>query len=241
MGSDAVPTPLSPWGLEVKDVGKAAALVEEGLAAYQDEAAQLAVLALSPKRKERILDACSGRGGKTAAIGALTQNKATIVAVDRAPNKLERLAFELSRQQLSVTTLPVNLADGVDAVSGKFQRVLLDAPCSGTGTLGRRPEIRWRLEPRDIRQLVAIQKKLLENVAPLVATGGVLLYVVCSILPEEGIAQIEQFLEHHKTFIRVEDAPVGWPQSIPWNDGQICINPAKTRTDGYQMIALIKV
>ena len=235
-----VPAPrLSPFSLDVTDVRKIPPLIDDGLAAYQDEAAQLAILALRPAPDERLLDACAGRGGKTAAMAMFTRNEADITAVDRAGSKLERLCFELEKQRLTAKTLTQDLTRGPGALSGeRFDRILLDAPCSGSGTLGRRPEIRWRLTPSDVESLAGIQSKLLDTVAPLVKPGGTLLFVTCSIFPEEGRDHLKSFLETHPGFVPVSTPPADWPEAVPWQEGVILIDPAKTRTDGYQMLAL---
>jgi 16S rRNA (cytosine967-C5)-methyltransferase len=240
LGGTCYKTPFSPWAVDATDIRRIGPLLEKGEAAHQDEAAQLAVVALDPRPQERILDACAGRGGKSAAIAMATGNRATLTAVDRSQSKLERLAFELERQHLTADTIVQDLTQGTGVVSPGYHRVLLDAPCSGTGTLGRRPEIRWRLVASAIPSLVSTQEKLLDTTAALVAEGGVLLYVVCSILPEEGIGHAARFLAVHPEFSLVKAPPSTWPASIPWNRGCIQINPALTHTDGYQMLVLSK-
>ena len=195
------------------------------------------MLAVDPRPGVRILDACAGRGGKT---GALAAAGAEVTAVDRQPSKLERLEFELGRQGLSATTVVADLAGDVSAIAGPFDAALLDAPCSGSGTLGRRPEIRWRLEPGRVDQLVEVQRRMLDRVAGLVASGGRLVYAVCSLLPEECDGHLDGFLARHPDFSLVAEPPASWPASVPWNGGRVVIDPSQTRTDGYRLLCLAR-
>ncbi len=238
LGDTAVPGSLSPWAVHVDDAGAARRAVEAGWAVYQDEAAQLAVLALAPQPGERILDACAGRGGKSGAVSMMTGNGTRVVAADRSEGKLQRLSFELERQGFEVSTVTADLtAPPRELLERPFDRVLLDAPCSGTGTLGRRPEIRWRLRASSVESLCRLQQEILKRCAAMVAPGGRLLYVVCSILQEEGIDTVARFLKAHPDFTRTP-APPRWPAGIPWRREGILIDPSKTKTDGYQIISL---
>jgi len=238
-GESATIGELSPWAIDVGDPVAARRLEEEGVAVHQDEGAQLVVLAADPGPGTRILDACAGRGGKTGALAAAAGD-AAIVAVDRQASKLARLEFELGRQGFSATTAEADLTSDAAAIEGPFDLVLLDAPCSGSGTLGRRPEIRWRLEPGDVEQLVAVQRRMLDRVAGLVASGGRLVYAVCSLLPEECDGHLEGFLARHDDFSLVTDPPATWPAAVPWNGGRILIDPSETRTDSYRMLCLTR-
>ncbi|MBW2276453.1 MAG: 16S rRNA (cytosine(967)-C(5))-methyltransferase RsmB [Deltaproteobacteria bacterium] len=239
IGESGSAAKLSPLAIDVKDPEAARRLEAEGSAVYQDEGAQLVVLAADPGPATRILDACAGRGGKTGALAAAA-GRAEVVAVDRQPSKLERLQFELGRQGLSATTVEADLTGDATELVGPFDRVLLDAPCSGTGTLGRRPEIRWRLEPADVNQLVDVQRQMLDRVAELVADGGRLVYAVCSLLPEESEGHLDRFLDRHPEFSLTADPPTAWPSAVPWNNGRVLVDPSQTRTDGYQMLCLTR-
>ncbi|MCP4605938.1 MAG: 16S rRNA (cytosine(967)-C(5))-methyltransferase RsmB [Proteobacteria bacterium] len=241
LASDGAVGRLTPWSVEVMNPRSAARLVENGLAVYQDEGAQLVALALDPRPGDRILDACAGRGGKTSALAMITDGTAHILAADRNPSKLERLDFELNRQGFQVATAAADLTVDSKNVGDGFSKILLDAPCSGTGTLGRRPELRWRLDSKAIESLVDIQSRLLDSTAQLLAPGGLLVYAVCSVLPEEGLDQAASFLKSHSGFCPACDPPASWPQDIPWMGGVSLVNPAQTRTDGYQIISLKKM
>jgi 16S rRNA (cytosine967-C5)-methyltransferase len=233
---------LSPWSIDVTNPTAALKPIEDGLAVYQDEGAQLVALALAPMPGERILDACAGRGGKTGTLAMMVDGKSEIVASDRGSSKLERLRFELDRQGFKATPVVADLTQASQSrlLGAAFHRILLDAPCSGTGTMGRRPEIRWRLDRGVIRSLVQIQSKLLDATAELLAPGGRLVYAVCSVLPEEGSGQITAFLERHKDFGFVTDPPPAWPKKIPWKNGSVFIDPSISHTDGYQIVSLVR-
>jgi 16S rRNA (cytosine967-C5)-methyltransferase len=169
----------------------------------QDQASQLVSLLLQPRAGHRILDLCAAPGSKTSHIAALTGNKAWIVAADVHAHRLAILSAICK-------TLDVECVDAVvlDAAtdlpfkveSHRFDRVLVDAPCTGTGTLRENPEIKWRLVPEDITRLAAIQARLLENASRVVAEGGRLVYSTCSIEPEEGEGIIEGFLQGNGEF-----------------------------------------
>jgi 16S rRNA (cytosine967-C5)-methyltransferase len=227
LGDRSSPGALSPFAVDAEDFRLAKAMVEEGAAAYQDEAAQLASLALDPRPSDRILDACAGRGGKTAAIAMMQGKSGDLTAMDRSQSKLERLSFELNRQGFHAKTVDRDLAAGplprATELGGPFDKVLLDAPCSGSGTMGRRPEIRWRLDESDIGGLVALQERLLDTTADLVVPGGRLVYVVCSLLPEEGLQQAEHFLSRRGDYALAVTPPPLWPRSIPWRRGCVRI------------------
>jgi 16S rRNA (cytosine967-C5)-methyltransferase len=229
---------LTPWSIDVYDRGEARRLEQQGHAAFQDEGAQLVALAVDPRPGERILDACAGRGGKTGALAQMVGGRAEIAAADRQESKLQRLELELERQGLAATAICVDLISEPSALNGPFDRVLLDAPCSGTGTLGRRPEIRWRLTPEKVQSLGAVQAEMLDASASLVQSGGRLVYAVCSLLPAECDAHLDGFLECHGDFALVPQPPKNWPDSVPWNKGRILVDPSQTRTDGYRMLVL---
>jgi 16S rRNA (cytosine967-C5)-methyltransferase len=237
---------LSPWSLHVATSSSALSLIEEGVAAYQDEAAQLAVLALDPRPGEVILDACAGRGGKSAAIlsstNSMAEEKAVTLlhATDTSSSKLERLVFELAKQGLTATTEVCDLKVSVPSAAGPFDKIIVDAPCSGSGTLGRRPEIRRRLTESAVKELTAVQAAILNHAASVLKQGGRLVFVVCSLLEVEGFGQEDCFLNAHPDFFLVRNPPSTWPPKIPWAEGRILIDPSVHRTDGYQFLVFEK-
>jgi 16S rRNA (cytosine967-C5)-methyltransferase len=174
---------------------QATAAFAEGLYTVQDEGAQVvveeALAAVLGKPAPRVLDACAGRGGKTGALAEALGPAARIDAVDRHPDKLARLGADLTRLGLArpgVRALAIDLEIGQGPLEPGYDLVLCDAPCTGTGVIRRRPEVRLRRTPDDVRRLVAVQRTLLARLAPLVAPGGTLVYCVCSIVPDEGPA-----------------------------------------------------
>ncbi len=187
---------LSPHGLRVSGAADPRALpgYEEGAFAVQEEGAQLIGLLLGAQPGERVLDACAGRGGKTAQLLEAVGDSGTVVATDLHEHRLQQIAAEAQRLQLDPARLETACVDwtvGKGAVRGEFDRVLVDAPCTGLGTLRRRPEILLRASPKDAARMGETQRRVVENAAALVRPGGILLYAVCSPLEEEGPGVIE--------------------------------------------------
>ena len=184
-------TELSARGLRVSGAGDLRALpgYDQGAFAAQEEGAQLVGSLLAAQPGERVLDACAGRGGKTAQLLEAVGESGSVVATDLHEHRLEQIPAELARLRLDPTRLETACVDwtvGKGAVRGDFDRVLVDAPCTGLGTLRRRPEILLRCGPEDGARMGEIQRRALEQVASLVRPGGTLLYAVCSPLNEEG-------------------------------------------------------
>jgi len=183
---------------------------EEGAWWVQDAAAALPARLLQPRPGERIADLCAAPGGKTA---QLASAGAQVLAVDRSPNRLRRLAENMARLKLSVETLA---ADALQISAEPFDAVLLDAPCSATGTLRRHPDVAWAKNEDDIRKLADLQRRLLDKAAELVRIGGRLVFCTCSLEPEEGERQAEEFLARHPNFARqpVRPEEVGLPDAV---------------------------
>lgn len=209
-GIRAVPTPYSPWGLRVE--GKPALTkldaFTRGAIEVQDEGSQLLALILDAKRGEMVVDFCAGAGGKTLAIGATMRNTGRLYAFDVSGHRLDALKPRLARSGLS-NVHPAAIAherdDRVKRLAGKIDRVLVDAPCSGLGTLRRNPDLKWRQSPKAVEELVAKQAAILASAARLVKPGGRLVYATCSVLPQENEAVAEAFSAEHKDFV-LEDA-----------------------------------
>ncbi|MRR16300.1 MAG: 16S rRNA (cytosine(967)-C(5))-methyltransferase RsmB [Deltaproteobacteria bacterium] len=168
----------------------------DGLMRIQDEGAQVISYLVNPRGGETILDACAGSGGKTGHLAALMKNEGRIVALDRDADKIGELKKESRRIGASIIEARVaDLAGPLPSdFAGAFDRVLVDAPCSGTGTLARNPEIKWRLKSGDIQSLAATQKAVLRNAAGAVKKGGCLIYCTCSLLPAENEDIVREFL-----------------------------------------------
>ena len=174
----------------------------EGLLRIQDEGAQLVSYLLNPQNSENILDVCAGTGGKTTHLAAILKNSGSILAIDRHEGKLDELRKETDR--LGIENIQTKLVDlGVrlpDELAEKFDQVLVDAPCSGTGTLRRNPEIKWRIQANDLKGYAAKQKIILQNASGGVKKGGRLIYCTCSLLPAENEDVITQFLANNPSF-----------------------------------------
>ena len=200
-GLRAAATPYSPEGIRLKE--KPAinrhALFLEGCIEVQDEGSQLLCQLVAPKRGEMVVDFCAGAGGKTLALGALMRSTGRLYAFDISPKRLAGLKPRLARSGLS-NVHPQRIEGANDVrvkrLVGKIDRVLVDAPCSGFGTLRRNPDMKWRQTPGDVAELVEKQRSILAAAARLVKPGGRLVYATCSILEEENRGVVEDFLRN---------------------------------------------
>ena len=211
MRSDAVAlfegaeeTPLSPWGIRLppdSQIEKHPAYLS-GQVEVQDEGSQLIALACAPAPNANIIDLCAGAGGKALALAAAAPD-ADIIACDTNRGRLSKLGPRADRAGATIET---RLLDGgreieqLEDLEGQADLVLVDAPCSGSGTWRRNPEGRWRLNPDSLNKVVALQAHLLDLAVPLVRPGGTLVYAVCSILAREGAGQIAAFLGRHSSW-----------------------------------------
>jgi 16S rRNA (cytosine967-C5)-methyltransferase len=200
-----VATPFSPWGLRIE--GKPALTkldaFARGAVEVQDEGSQLLALLLDAKRGEMVVDFCAGAGGKTLAIGATMRNTGRLYAFDTSAHRLDALKPRLARSKLS-NVHPAAIAherdERIKRLAGKIDRVLVDAPCSGLGTLRRNPDLKWRQSPQSVQELTAKQAAILQSAARLLKSGGRLIYATCSILPEENEAIAEAFAAANPDF-----------------------------------------
>jgi 16S rRNA (cytosine967-C5)-methyltransferase len=204
--ADVKATPYSPDGVSFYNPK----LPIPNLTAYQkgwfqvqDEAAQLISLFLNPRPHETVLDACAGLGGKTGHMAQLMQNKGRIIAMDNQKDKLSRLRSEMLHLGVSIVTTNVHdLNTPFERTpSRKFDRILLDAPCTGLGVLRRNPDAKWVLSKKNFPYYTNRQVQFLKAIAPLLKVGGVLLYSVCSTEPEENEQVLEIFLKEHPEFV----------------------------------------
>jgi 16S rRNA (cytosine967-C5)-methyltransferase len=195
----AVPTPHSPVGLRLPDGSPVedSGAWRSGRIEVQDEGSQLLSLACGAAPGMTVLDLCAGAGGKTLALAAEMANEGRIVAADTDRGRLSRMRPRLERAGLSIVEArlldPGREQAALADLAGAVDLVLVDAPCSGTGTWRRNPELRWRLTPARLADLVALQARLLDLAAELVRPGGLVVYAVCSLLSEEGRRQAEAF------------------------------------------------
>ncbi len=243
-GIEAVPTPYSPWGLRIQ--GKPALskldVFTGGLVEVQDEGSQLLALMTDAKRGEMVVDFCAGAGGKTLALGAAMRNTGRLYAFDTSGHRLAALRPRLARSGLS-NVYPVQIAherdDRIKRLAGKIDRVLVDAPCSGLGTLRRNPDMKWRQSPQAIAELKEKQAAILDSAARLVKPGGRLVYATCSLLDEENEAIARAFGEAHaRDFTPLPAADVlakahaGSPQSLV-REQYLRLWPHRHLTDGF--------
>ena len=197
------PTPWSPLGLRRADRAPlfATEAFRAGLFEVQDEGSQLLGMLVEPRRRETIVDYCAGAGGKALQLAAQMANTGAVYAFDVNAHRLERIRPRLKRAGLD-NVQPIAIAGPGDArvrrLHGKADRVLVDAPCSGTGTLRRNPDIKWR--PTDLAALAAVQRDILGQAAALVRPGGRLVYATCSLLREENEDVVSAFLAEHPEF-----------------------------------------
>jgi 16S rRNA (cytosine967-C5)-methyltransferase len=235
------PTPFSPWGLRVPSrrpvTGTAA--FKAGLIEVQDEGSQLIALLADARPGMRVADYCAGAGGKTLAMAATMGNRGKITACDTSAPRLEGAALRFRRA--GVDNAERHLLEPGDRWAkrraGSFDRVLVDAPCTGTGTWRRNPDARLRTRPADLAELVAVQNDILERARELVRPGGRLVYATCSVLPAENEERMESFLARHPEFTPLALEAL-WPALRP-DVAQPCagpwlrLSPAAQGTDGF--------
>lgn len=199
-GVQAAPTPYSPWGLRLDDKPALTKMdtFARGAIEVQDEGSQLLALLLDARRGEIVVDFCAGAGGKTLAIGATMRSTGRLYAFDTSAHRLDALKPRLARSKLS-NVHPAAIAherdDRIKRLAGKIDRVLVDAPCSGLGTLRRNPDLKWRQGPEAVVEMTAKQSAILQSAARLLKPGGRLVYATCSILAAENEAVAQAFSE----------------------------------------------
>ncbi len=212
-GIKAVPTPFSPWGLRI--AGKPALNKLESFTRgdfeVQDEGSQLLAMLVDAKRGEMVVDFCAGAGGKTLALGAAMRSTGRLYAFDTSAHRLDALKPRLKRSGLS-NLHPAAIAherdDRVKRLSGKIDRVLVDAPCSGLGTLRRNPDLKWRQSLQSVDEMAAKQAAILQSASRLLKSGGRLVYATCSVLPQENEAIAQTFSENNTDFTPLEVSDV---------------------------------
>jgi 16S rRNA (cytosine967-C5)-methyltransferase len=230
---DAEPTRISPWGMRLPANTKVddQPAFEQGLVEVQDEGSQLIALACAAQDGERILDLCAGAGGKALALAAAAPNS-TILATDTNRARLSKLTPRADRAGAKIETRLINPPNEIANLSdwvGTADCVLVDAPCSGSGTWRRNPEGRWRLTPERLERLVMQQARLLEIAAELVRPGASLVYAVCSVLSREGAGQIADFLSRRSSWLVQETLGAGGRS----NGAGKLLTPDHDDTDGF--------
>ncbi len=248
-GVTAAPTGLSPVGLRVHGRPPLATMqvFKDGLIEVQDEGSQLVALLADARPGMRVADFCAGAGGKTLAMAAQMHNKGKIVACDVLEGRIDRAAVRFNRagvHNVERRALSSERDQWVKRHAGTFDRVLIDAPCSGTGTWRRNPDAKWKLSAQNLEELEQVQRNILDSAWRLVKPGGRLIYATCSLLAEENEAQVEAFLAVHADFKLV---PVGevWAGAIggdyPTTSDTLSLTPAQHGTDGFFAAVLERV
>lgn len=238
---EVVPTPLSPWGLRLparRPVTGTAAF-RQGLIEVQDEGSQLIALLADARPGMRVADYCAGAAGKTLAMAATMGNKGKITACDTSAARLEGAATRLRRAGVDNAERHL-LAAGdrwAKRRAGSFDRVLVDAPCTGTGTWRRNPDARLRTRPEDLAELVEIQNQILVKASELVRPGGRLVYATCSLLPQENEEQMDRFLAGAPGFTPIPLDRL-WAElrpglELPCDGPFLALSPGRHGTDGF--------
>jgi 16S rRNA (cytosine967-C5)-methyltransferase len=213
-----------------------------GKVEVQDEGSQLLGYLVAPKRRDMVVDFCAGSGGKALMLGAMMHSQGRIYAFDTSEKRLNNLKPRLKRSGLS-NLFPQLIAHEKDQkvkrLTGKIDRVLVDAPCSGLGTLRRNPDLKWRQSPQSIEELKHKQAAILSSAAHLLKPGGRLVYATCSFLPEENQQIVEDFLANNRRFSLLNSAELLAQQKIPVDTGVFLqLSPASHGTDGFFAAAM---
>jgi len=242
-GVEVVPSQIAPeaWRVGATNGGASGvsllrALAGEGVIYMQDEASQLVAHVVGARVGERVLDVCAAPGSKTTQIAALSDDKAFVVAGDLYARRLRTLSESAARQDLQNVRAVVYDAEGspLPFAAGAFERVFVDAPCTGTGTLRHNPEIRWRITHADIGALAARQRRILAHAARTVAVGGRLVYSTCSVEVEENEEVVASFLEMYGAFKLIRPDV---PERLLTDEGAARTWPQRDDTDGFFVAA----
>ncbi|MFQ5541303.1 MAG: RsmB/NOP family class I SAM-dependent RNA methyltransferase, partial [Candidatus Binatia bacterium] len=245
-GVDAALTSWSPEGIQVRGYSSVDRLggFQEGLFQVQGEASQLVSHLLDPKPGERVLDACSAPGGKTTHLAELMADRGEIVATDVSSRGLERVRQNVQRMGIrSVRPYLVDVTKGLEGqLVSSYDRILVDAPCSGLGTLRSHPEAKWRRNESDIGRLSRLQKRIVRGVTPLLKPGGVLVYATCTLTREENEEVVHELLDRRKDLV-LEEACRNLPgeaQQLAYGDFFLAL-PHRHNTDGFFAARMRKV
>jgi len=251
-----VPTPYSPIGVRLPEPDgpgrqpnvEAEAGHGRGWYEVQDEGSQLAALMAGTAPRQQVLDICAGAGGKALAFAATMRNTGQVYAYDDDPARLRPIFERLKRAGArNVQVMPAGDGEALRKLASRFDVVFIDAPCTGTGAWRRRPDAKWRLKPANLAQRQEEQRAILALAAPLVKPGGRLVYVTCSVLPEENEDQLSWFAANHPGFAAFpwREAWAGGvggtpPASAAGSDASLLLTPARHGTDGFFVAVLAR-
>lgn len=244
-GLDCEAMRFSPDGIRLKDKPALTrwSIYRDGVIDVQDEGSQLIARLVAPRRGEMVCDFCAGAGGKTLALGALMRSTGRLYAFDINAKRLAELTPRMRRAGLS-NVHPIAIRNEHDLrvkrLKAKFDRVLVDAPCTGTGTLRRNPDLKWRLSVDELERINAVQKSVLESASALVKKGGRLVYATCSLLQQENQLVVKDFLARHPEFVLLNATDILAKQDIALPDWQkerfgdfYAMLPSMHDTDGF--------
>ena len=242
------PTTIAPFGITMpagpRDARTPNVTTDEGYQKgwfeVQDQGSQIVAALAGAREGEQVLDLCAGAGGKTLALAATMGNKGQIFAYDADRSRLAPIYERLKRNAVRNAQVRAPQPGALDDLVGKMDRVVVDAPCTGTGTWRRRPDTKWKLTPELLAQRQSEQAALLVEAARYLKPGGTLVYITCSILPEENDDQVAAFLAAHPGFETVDMARA-WrsalitdlPDDLSTSGGGLCLTPHRTNTDGF--------
>ncbi len=252
--SSAEVAPLAPFGVRIAPGGKddrlpnvtAEVAFQKGWFEVQDEGSQLAAAMVMPKEGEQVLDYCAGGGGKTLSMAAAMNNKGQVHAYDADRKRLAPIVERLKRAGTRNVQIHED-GSSLQTLGARFDRVLIDAPCTGTGTWRRRPDTKWRLTEKTLAERNQQQSEVLDAASGYVKPGGKLAYVTCSLLPEENQDQVAAFLERNSEFRQLDARPLfdtatNGKGSYHSNDGlSVTLSPATSNTDGFFFAMLERV
>src|SRR5690606_41787103 len=247
-GIDASLPPCSPWAIRIE--GKPALqkldLYTQGHVEVQDGGSQLLALMTGAKRGEMVVDFCAGAGGKTLALGGMMRNTGRLYAFDISGHRLEAIKPRLARSGLSnvyATQIAHERDDRIKRLAGKIDRALVDAPCTGLGTLRRNPDLKWRQSPKVVEEMQARQLAILRSASRLLKPGGRLVYATCSLMPGENEVVAELFGQEHPAFVQLnarevlEQGGVTQAESLVTPAGHLRLWPHRHATDGFFAVA----
>lgn len=228
---------VSPQGIVLEaglDVTRLPAF-RDGLCTVQDESSMLVAPALAPEPGMRVLDCCAAPGGKTTHLAELMRDEGELLAVDIHPHKIELIENIAGRLGLSVIRTEAGDIRDVVGEAGTFDRILLDAPCSGLGVIRRKPDLKWKKVPEDVTEIVEIQRDLLEIVSKALRPGGVLVYSTCTVTHEENLGVVRDFLARHPEFAPDPIRPhlPELVQEAVVDDAFVTLMPQQFDSDGF--------
>jgi 16S rRNA (cytosine967-C5)-methyltransferase len=240
-GFENTPTPLSPVGLRLAKRGPifTSPLFKQGYFEVQDEGSQVVASIVDAEPGQRVIDFCAGAGGKTLALAASMKNKGRILAWDTSEKRLAQIVPRIRRAGVDNVQTHIITSENdafIKRHKGTADRVLVDAPCSGSGTWRRNPDLKWRFTQKDLDEVIALQQSILQSASRLVKPGGRLIYATCSVLKEENDKQVEQFLTSVNNF-RVVCAEKIWDKNGNVNDTNsvsfLWLTPHEDGVDGF--------